>query len=144
MDGMDMAGMFEAMAETVTKDPEFQRKIAKHSAELLINGTTTLSDGSIMEARIMRQIRIARGGTHSRPAAHRWYWRVTDTRGNGQAESAGSFDSPVQAIESLKTLFVGSAEPFQWLIGKTPRDPSYAFTATVNTARNTYEEVTKK
>ncbi|QRI45539.1 hypothetical protein SEA_REMREM_66 [Gordonia phage RemRem] len=92
----------------------------------------------------MRQIRIERGGTHSRPAAHRWYWRVNDARGNGQAESPGSFDTPEQAIESLKILFVGSIEPFQWLIGRTPRDPSYAFTSSVNKARNTYEEVIKK
>lgn len=82
----------------------------------------------------MRRIRIERGGTYNRPAAHRWYWRITDKMGNGQAESMGSFDSAVQAVESINTLFPGTNESFQWLIGATPRDKSIAFTSTPSNA----------
>ncbi|WVX88402.1 hypothetical protein SEA_REMREM_67 [Gordonia phage RemRem] len=48
MDGMDMAGMFEAMAETV-KDPAFQEKVFGHELDLLVDGKTTLADGSVLE-----------------------------------------------------------------------------------------------
>ncbi|QRI45540.1 hypothetical protein SEA_EKHEIN_66 [Gordonia phage Ekhein] len=48
MDGMDMAGMFEAMDETV-KDPAFQEKVFGHELDLLVDGKTTLDDGSVLE-----------------------------------------------------------------------------------------------
>ncbi|AUV60666.1 hypothetical protein HOS75_gp064 [Gordonia phage SteveFrench] len=82
----------------------------------------------------MRRVRIERGGTYSRPAAHRWYWRITDANGNGRAESVGSFDSPKQAVDSVNALLPDTPESFQWLIGGTPRDKAIAFTSTPSNA----------
>ncbi|QOP65395.1 hypothetical protein SEA_DIABLA_69 [Gordonia phage Diabla] len=87
---------------------------------------------------------VKRGDGYRHPARHRWYWRLSDPRGNGLAECAGSYGTAEEAVKSLIDVFTGSNEMFQWLIGETPRDKALAFTATVGMAPLVYQEVHKK